>query len=210
MLTETFSAALDQDKSGSRINLPEGLQLASFENLPSDRLVRTRPDTDAPTEISWRRNVLDAYHEARDGRKPLFVLFADDSCPYCKRLASEALQDPRLIARANDAVFLIANPEKDSNSAQMANSLKISGYPTVAVLSAETGAINEIGRVVGYMPPDEFMRQIAALLPTTSGPDNTQNSMVASTKQDTLLDFGTAASLYGAAAATVGSRTIAA
>jgi thioredoxin-related protein len=175
--------------------------------LPADRTLQSTDNTGH--EIAWRTNVLDAYHEARDSEKPMIVLFSDDSCGHCRRLQIETLKDTRIQALANRAVFLIATPEKDPQAATMADALNVTGYPTVSVLDARPDAIDEIGRVVGYMAADDFYKQLIKFLPASED-TVAQNEANSQENSCFVLDCGSVESLYGKAAKTSQQHTMAA
>lgn len=176
--------------------------------LPADRTFNSTDETGR--EIDWHTNVLAAYHLARDTKKPMIVLFSDDSCGHCRKLQDETLKDARIQALADRAVFLIASPEKDSQAAAMADALNVTGYPTVSVLDARADAIDEIGHVVGYMAADQFYKQLIKFLPAVESTVAQNNDKYCPGDNDSVLDFGSVDSLYGASAKAPQKQTIAA
>lgn len=176
--------------------------------LPADRTFQSTDDTGK--RIDWHTNVLDAYHLARDSKKPMIVLFSDDSCGHCRKLQNETLKDARIQALADQAVFLIASPEKDKQAAAMADALNVTGYPTVSVLDARADAIDELGHVVGYMAADEFYKQLIKILPALENTVAQNNLQTSPGEPDSMLDFGSVDSLYGTAAKAPQKQTIAA
>lgn len=176
--------------------------------LPADRTFESTDDTGK--KIDWHTNVLDAYHLARDSKKPMVVLFSDDSCGHCRKLQNETLKDARIQGLADRAVFLIASPEKDSQAAAMADALNVTGYPTVSVLDARADAIDELGHVVGYMAADEFYKQLIKILPAVENTVAQIKDASFSGDPDYVLDFGSVDSLYGTSTKTPQKQTMAA
>jgi thiol-disulfide isomerase/thioredoxin len=119
----------------------------------------------AEKKVEWQSDVLKAYDQAVVDRKPLIVKFQTDWCDYCKELDQKVLFDKRFQNLADKAVFVVANPEKDTVAADLGKQLKVDGYPTVAVMSATADLLKETGRVVGLLPADKFMAQLEKHLP---------------------------------------------
>lgn len=127
-------------------------------------------------QIEWRTDVLKAYDEAVRKRKPLIVEFGTDWCDYCQELDQKVLSHPSVQSLSDKAIFLRANPEKDSAALDLAKQLKVigdtpdsgDGYPTVVVMDAQPGVLKERGRVVGLLPLEKFMAQLKTHLPESA------------------------------------------
>lgn len=143
----------------------EPVLTGTYDNLVPDWMRRINRPAETPAKIEWRTDILSAFHAARDAAKPLVVLFSDDNCTYCQKLVNQTLPDKRIQALKDEAIFVLSNPGEDKDSAYLSEGLNISGYPTVAVLKCSEGALDEVGRIVGYLEPAEFLQQLKALLP---------------------------------------------
>ena len=110
--------------------------------------------------IDWDENLITAYHRALAAGKPMVVLFSVPWCEHCRDLDAHVLTTSAMQPFAAQAIFVRVNPEKDKNAENLANSLKITGYPTVAVLQASRASIDEKARVVGAMDAGEFTSQL--------------------------------------------------
>jgi thiol-disulfide isomerase/thioredoxin len=137
-------------------------------------------------KIEWRADVLKAYDEAVRERKPLIVEFGTDWCDYCKELDQKVLSHPAIQSLSDKAIFVRANPEKDSAALDLAKQLKVigdtpdsgDGYPTVVVMDAQPGVLKERGRVVGLLPLEKFMAQLKAHLPASAQPQDADRQVV--------------------------------
>jgi thioredoxin-like negative regulator of GroEL len=105
---------------------------------------------DSLTEIHWIRSYSRAVTEANNSSKHVIALFYTDWCPWSQRMLDSTFTDPRVIALQGRFLFAQINAELDTATATR---FKISGYPTVILLE-QTG--NEVDRVRGYMPPEQF------------------------------------------------------
>ena len=114
------------------------------------------PATAAEGEIEWLP-VKRAYNKAMQENKPLVVYLTKPTCPWCRRLEKEVLSPERFNAYADQAVFAKADPRADKTAGRIADSIKISGYPTVAVMYAHKDGLEEAGKVDGYYALDPFM-----------------------------------------------------
>jgi len=122
--------------------------------------------------IYWETNVYSAYREAVAFHKPLVVYFHEDNCQWCSRLDSELNLPVTGASIANAAVFVRVDPAHDddaNNVYKLVKQLDIKRYPTVVVLDVAPAAITERGRVNGYFPRDEFMRQLTRWVLSGSG-----------------------------------------
>jgi thioredoxin-related protein len=95
----------------------------------------------------------------------LFVFVKTDRCGWCERMLTNTLTDTTVL-RILDTRFIwtTLNPETDGDvyfdghtvpAARFARAFGVSGYPSSLFFESD-GTF--VGRLPGYMPPDEFSR----------------------------------------------------
>jgi thioredoxin-related protein/predicted negative regulator of RcsB-dependent stress response len=93
---------------------------------------------------------------ASAGDKPIIIDFFTDWCSVCKKFDREVLTDSKAIDYfTNDVVMAKINAEVDT---VLAKAFGVIGYPTF-VLTSSSG--EEIDRVPGFLPIDEFIKTMA-------------------------------------------------
>ncbi|CAN5198309.1 hypothetical protein BH11CYA1_BH11CYA1_27780 [soil metagenome] len=143
------------ERKGDSINLL-GLH---FDFMPG-RGVDKSTTTDRPAEkIQWESNVSTALTRAQNEHKPLVVVFKEDRCGWCK-VFSDELQKPEVGAIAKDAVYLQVTPSTNAEAKQLANLVKVEGYPTFSVLSVDHGNITPISKLAGFMDSNKFINHM--------------------------------------------------
>lgn len=143
------------ERKGDGINLL-GL---SFDFMPGRGFEKLSTTDKTPNKIEWQSDVTTALTKAQREHKPLVVVFKEDRCGWCK-LFSDELQKPEVGAIAKDAVYLQVTPSTNSEAKQLANLVKVEGYPTVSVLSVEGGVISPISKIAGFMDSNKFINHM--------------------------------------------------
>ena len=111
------------------------------------------------TEVNWLYDYDQALSRAKDENKPILVDFYTNWCGWCKKLDAETYGNEAVAVLLNKSfICLKVNAEKHVD---LANEYDVLGYPTIVFLS--TGG-EEIGRIVGYEPPDKFLQDAKNLL----------------------------------------------
>lgn len=138
----------------------------------------TATAADPPTAIEWRRNLLDAFVEAVENKKPLVVLFASRPASAFKdgRHLSNAqwveLDKPEVQALAGKAVFAVCHFDHaagvmlDSYAEKMRTKLRVTELPTLSVIAPNDKRLVEVYRLVGPFPADEVATDLGRKLPT--------------------------------------------
>ncbi len=91
----------------------------------------------------------------KDG-KPTVIKFFTDWCYWCKVMDTGTLEKQAAIdAFSKQYVLTKINAEVDT---AIATKYAISGYPTTVMLDKDG---NEIDRIVGYMPADDFLKTLS-------------------------------------------------
>lgn len=106
------------------------------------------------TEVVWLRSYDQALEEASAERQRIMTEFYTDWCRWCRKLEDSTLVHPAVEALADSFVFLRVNAELDTS---LASRFGIRAYPTVILME---GNGNEVARIVGYVPPEEFVARV--------------------------------------------------
>lgn len=117
--------------------------------------------------IEWRDSAVDAFVEAIDSKKPMVMVFGDDSSPLFKRQMEElaADKDHQMSSLSKRAVFVVGRPDKDEYARRIATSLKLTDYPTISVIQPRTDALEESYRLEGYFPVSDIYSDLNKVLP---------------------------------------------
>lgn len=111
----------------------------------------------------------DGLIKARSQKKPIFVEFYTDWCPYCKMFQKETIHDAK-VARMLEAEFVYVRLNaEDSNShvnyngktlsnVELADSFSVSAFPSLVFL--DSGG-KPITMLAGFIPPDQFETVLA-------------------------------------------------
>ena len=111
----------------------------------------------------------DGIDKARSEKKPIFVEFYTDWCPYCKMFQKETIAE-RKVARmlAENFVYVRLNAEdstsqvnyngKTLSNVELANSFSITAFPSLVFLDSGGKPITMLS---GFIPPDDFETVLA-------------------------------------------------
>ena len=104
----------------------------------------------------WTENPLDKII-SNNQDKLVLLDFETDWCVWCDRLDADTYTDERVIDFAKqNLISKKIDAEKDSGPEQK-KKYRVRGYPTILLLDTDG---NEIDRIVGYRPPDEFLNEL--------------------------------------------------
>ncbi len=107
-----------------------------------------------PPEIEWAASLKEAFQLASEKNQPIIVEFWSDECKWCERLEDSTLAHQSVIELATSMVFVRAEAKKDT---VLRKRYRIAGFPTVILMSSSG---EEIDRIYGYVPPEEFVSTI--------------------------------------------------
>jgi thioredoxin-like negative regulator of GroEL len=105
-------------------------------------------------EIQFITDYDQALATARQKDQSILIDFYTDWCKWCKHLDSVTYTDSTVIQMSNNIIFAKINAEVDT---ALVEQYSIQGYPTL-VLTESDG--NEIDRIGGFLPPDEFVETV--------------------------------------------------
>ncbi len=104
----------------------------------------------------WTENPLDKII-SNNQDKLVLLDFETDWCVWCDRLDTDTYTDERVIDFAKqNLISKKIDAEKDSGPEQK-KKYRVRGYPTILLLDTDG---NEVDRIVGYRPPDEFLNEL--------------------------------------------------
>ncbi len=97
----------------------------------------------------------DACNEAAARKTVVMAEFYTDWCNWCRRLDSDTFSDPEVRQELSKFVALKLNAE--NGGAEFAARYGVESYPTLIFFDARG---NEVERILGYLPPDKFLRRV--------------------------------------------------
>jgi len=108
--------------------------------------------------IAWVGDLDQAMETAATEKKPIMVDFYTDWCSWCKKLDSDTYTDAEVQKLAAQFVNAKIDAEADRAAAEK---YSVDGFPTILFLSPGG---EEIHRVGGYAPPEEFAKEMQTAL----------------------------------------------
>ena len=89
--------------------------------------------------------------------KMVLVDFETDWWTWCDRLDSDTYTDEKIIEFAKNNLISIKIDAEKGDGPEQKIKYRIGGYPTILVLDSLG---NEMDRIVGYRPPEEFLKEL--------------------------------------------------
>ena len=103
-------------------------------------------------KLSFYTSVDPGINESKNQSKPVFLYFRSETCYWCVRFEEEALSDTRVIDILNrDFILISVDIFKQKN---VAANLNVRSTPYMIFFTKDG---EEIMRIPGYLPTDEFM-----------------------------------------------------
>ena len=118
---------------------------------------------EAASEVTWLTSYEEAMAAAKKDKQPVMIDFYADWCNWCKRLDSDTYVDKDVVALAQDFVSLKIDADVDKD---LSSRYKVVGLPTILFIDADG---KEIHRVVGYRPPEDFVKEMNSALAAFKG-----------------------------------------
>jgi len=112
----------------------------------------------AASLVPWETSLSQAKAKAAAENKLVLVDFYTDWCKWCKKLDAETFASPA-VAEAIAASFVPVRLNAEKEGEGDASRLGVNAYPTVVFLDAKG---NEVGRIPGYLGPEEFLSELRA------------------------------------------------
>ena len=96
-----------------------------------------------------------AFKEAKAHNRNVMIIFDGAACIYCEYLKEGTLTDPSVQKEINENNILLIT--ESSESPELFQQLEVYGTPTTVILDQDG---NELGRIDGYEPPEEYLRDL--------------------------------------------------
>ncbi len=106
------------------------------------------------SSVWFKGNAEQATAEAEDRETLVMMEFYTDWCSWCRRLENDTFADPEVIAELKKLVPIRVNAE--GGGEDLASRFGVDSYPTVVFVDSDG---EEVDRILGYLPPEEFLRQ---------------------------------------------------
>lgn len=109
--------------------------------------------------LSFHTSIDTGINEAKNLNKPIFLYFRSETCYWCKKFEEEALSDKKVIdILNNDFVLVSIDTFKQKNAAK---ALGVRSTPFMIFFTKDG---EEISRIPGYIPTDEFLVKLNSVL----------------------------------------------
>lgn len=105
----------------------------------------------ATGSVSWEYDYETGMDRAGSEGKYVLIDFYTDWCGYCDDMDDTTYTDPDVVSKS--ANFVLIKVDGDDRE-DIVDDYNVNGYPTTVFLDSSG---NEVHRVVGYSPPDEFL-----------------------------------------------------
>lgn len=118
-------------------------------------------------QIKERKDVLSIFQlvkqdqalvKAKCEKKVVMIDFYADWCGWCKVLEDKTFSDEAVKKFLTDKTIPIKiNAEEKPNGEKLAKEYKVTGYPCIVFVDGDG---KEVGRVIGYKPPQAFLEEV--------------------------------------------------
>lgn len=109
--------------------------------------------------LSFHTSIDTGISEAKNLGKPIFLYFRSETCYWCKKFEEEALSDKRIIDILNNNFVIVSiDTFKQKN---VAKTLGVRSTPFMIFFTKDG---EEISRIPGYIPADEFLVKLNSVL----------------------------------------------
>ncbi len=107
----------------------------------------------------------EAVKKAEAEKKPIMIDFLTDWCRWCDTLDRNTYSDARVADFVNSKLVPIKIDAEKGEGVEIAKKYGVRGYPTILLIQADG---TEIDRLVGYMPPDPFLKSLGEYVEGTN------------------------------------------
>ncbi len=136
-----------------------GMALFLIANWWQDSLSKTEGDFIKLGGLSFYTSIDKGTEHAKNLSKPIFLYFRSETCYWCKKFEEEALSDKRVIDILNKNFVIISiDTFKQKN---VADNLGVRSTPFMIFFTKDG---EEISRIPGYIPVDEFLIRLNSVL----------------------------------------------
>jgi len=108
------------------------------------------------TSKTWFDGDVETALTAADARDTqVMIEFYAEWCNWCRRLETDTFSVPAVRSELQALVSVKLDAEKEG--AELADRFEVDSYPTLIFLDSNG---NEMDRILGYLPPDDFLRRV--------------------------------------------------
>lgn len=109
--------------------------------------------------IQWETDLQRALTRAGREGKQVVIDFYAEWCGFCKKMDQETYPDPGVISLVNQrSVAVRIDAERNP---ELAGKYGVAGFPTLLLVNS---AGKEVGRLVGFMPAEDFRKELSRIL----------------------------------------------
>lgn len=109
--------------------------------------------------LSFHTSIDTGINESKNLSKPIFLYFRSETCYWCKKFEEEALSDKRIIDILNNNFVIVS-----IDTFKQKNVAKTFGVRSTPFMIFFTKDGEEISRIPGYIPADEFLVKLNSVL----------------------------------------------
>ena len=118
--------------------------------------------------IRWARDFAEGYRDAVERNEGMVVLFATPEGSWTERVVA-SLQSPEVSGLADQAIWIRADPTRETMAKNVCTALGIEHLPTISVLDPDPAMISEEQRIEGYEEPEKLARDLDVPLKRANG-----------------------------------------
>ncbi len=86
----------------------------------------------AAQSIEWHQNYKKALEDAQKTHRPIMFIASKSDCKYCKKLKSETLKDPKVVAKLNkEFVSMLVVTDEEGSCMPYMLAVYTKGFPTI-------------------------------------------------------------------------------
>ena len=110
-------------------------------------------------KVSFHTSLDQGIKEAKNLSKPIFLYFRSETCYWCIRFEEEALSDKRIIEMLDKNFVLISIDIFEQKNVSINLNVRTTPYMIFFTKDGE-----EISRIPGYLPADDFLARLKDVL----------------------------------------------
>jgi hypothetical protein len=112
-------------------------------------------------QLSWNRNVEQAWKKTQQDGRPLLVFVTRDDCFYCVKMKGRTYSDSTVATLVNRS-FVPLVLDGGTSPPPLLKELNVSVYPTTFIISPQAVILD---RIDGYVAPEALCSRLKAVQP---------------------------------------------
>ena len=135
--------------------------ILSFRAGSENRLPASTPKTAVPAvTVPFRTDLEEGLAAASAEQKPVLLFFADENCPFSRKMLAETFTDPEVLSLSQSFVCIQIDPDS-VNLGVLGKDFRVAGTPAVQFISAGGENLLHTAR---YQTPQELTSQMETIL----------------------------------------------